>query len=114
MPPFRGATRRWDAALYVAGEPVFTNAGGATLPQASYQALLGWVTAPSEGGNLTDLGMQAVKDGWWVDPPDQVLWQVRERQARAYGELVTINRRQKEQKMFFNLTVTPGRSASRA
>jgi hypothetical protein len=82
MPPARGATRRWDAALHVGGELVTTVAGG-ILSQASYVELLGWVTPTSEGGMLTNRGMQAVKDGWWVDPPDQVLRQVRERQQRA-------------------------------
>ena len=60
MPPTWRGQQRWDAALHVAGEPVFMNTGGATLPQASFQQLLGWVAAPSEGGNLTDLGMQAI------------------------------------------------------
>lgn len=87
MPPTRRGQQRWDAALHVAGEPVFMNTGGATLPQASFQQLLGWVAAPSEGGNLTDLGMQAIKDGWWVDPPPTVLRQVRDRQARAFEDL---------------------------
>ncbi len=87
MPPTRRGQQRWDAALHVAGEPVFMNTGGATLPQASFQQLLGWVAAPSEGGNLTDLGMQAIKDGWWVDPPPAVLRQVRDRQARAFEDL---------------------------
>ena len=80
MPPARrGVTRRWDAALHVGGELV-TTPTGAVLPQSSYVELLGWVTPASEGGMLTNRGMQAVKDGWWVDPPDQVLRQVRERQ----------------------------------
>eukprot|EP01043_Picozoa_sp_COSAG02_P086570 COSAG02_NODE_23993_length_701_cov_1.440199_1_plen_35_part_00 len=34
--------------MHVGGEVVFTDAAGGTLPQASYQELLGWVTAPSE------------------------------------------------------------------
>ena len=84
MPPTQPGQRRWDAALHVAGEPVCVN--GSVLPQASFQELLGWVTA---GGNLTHLGMQAVKDGWWIDPPPAVMRQVRARQARAYEDLVS-------------------------
>jgi hypothetical protein len=40
MPPTRRGQQRWDAALHVAGEPVFMNTGGATLPQAPSEFLI--------------------------------------------------------------------------
>ena len=80
MPPYSGPPnpRRWTSPLQVDGRPVFTD-DGRTLSKYGYEVLLGWV----EHGNLTDLGMQAVKDGWWVDPPDEVQAQVRRRQHAA-------------------------------
>ena len=79
MPPYRGASRRWDAALTVGGDEVYAEvfSGRVGLRQAAFVYMLGWVTPPSLGGELTDLGMRAVKDGWWVDPPPEVLRQVR-------------------------------------
>ena len=68
MPPHTGATRRWTAALQLDGQAVLTDSGG-TLPKASYEDLLGWVAA----GELTDIGLRAVEDGMWVDPPIEVL-----------------------------------------
>jgi hypothetical protein len=89
MPPARGATRMWDAALRVGGRQVFAEVfgGRVELRQAAYVYLLGWVTPPSLGGELTDLGMRAVKDGWWVDPPPEVQQQVRLRQEEAFNDL---------------------------
>ena len=81
MPPYSGPPNphRWTSPLQVDGRPVFTD-DGRTLSKYGYEVLLGWV----EHGNLTDLGMQAVKDGWWVDPPAEVQAQVRRRQREAY------------------------------
>jgi hypothetical protein len=79
----------WDAALRVGGRQVFAEVfgGRVELRQAAYVYLLGWVTPPSLGGELTDLGMRAVKDGWWVDPPPEVQQQVRLRQEEAFNNL---------------------------
>jgi hypothetical protein len=79
----------WDAALRVGGRQVFAEVfgGRVELRQAAYVYLLGWVTPPSLGGELTDLGMRAVKDGWWVDPPPEVQQQVRLRQEEAFNDL---------------------------
>ena len=65
MPPYSGPPnpRRWTSPLQVDGRPVFDD-DGYTLSKYGFEVLLGWV----KQGNLTDLGMQAVKDGWWVDP----------------------------------------------
>lgn len=89
MPPYRGASRHWDAALTMGGDEVYAEVfgGHVELRQAAFVYMLGWVTPPSLGGELTDLGMQAVKDGWWVDPPPEVLRQVRLRQDEAFSNL---------------------------
>ena len=68
MSPYSGPPhpRRWTSSLQVDGRAVF-DANGHTLSKYGFEVLLGWVS----NGELTDLGMQAVKDGWWVDPPDE-------------------------------------------
>ena len=80
MPPYSGPPhpRRWTSSLQVDGRAVF-DANGHTLSKHGFEELLGWV----KNGNLTDLGMQAVKDGWWVDPPHEVQAQVRRWQREA-------------------------------
>lgn len=99
MPPARGASRHLDQPLRVRGEQVFAQVfdGDVELRQEAFVYMLGWVTLPSLGGELTDLGMQAVKDGWWVDPPPEVLQQVRLRQEDAFNNLQAwVNRQQRE------------------
>ena len=99
MPPARGASRHLDQPLRVRGEQVFAQVfdGDMELRQEAFVYMLGWVTLPSLGGELTDLGMQAVKDGWWVDPPPEVLQQVRLRQEDAFNNLQAwVNRQQRE------------------
>ena len=58
MPPYSGPPnpRRWTSPLQVDGRPVFDD-DGYTLSKYGFEVLLGWV----KQGNLTDLGMQAVK-----------------------------------------------------
>ena len=49
MPPYRGASRRWDAALTVGGDEVYAEVfgGHVELRQAAFVYMLGWVTPPS-------------------------------------------------------------------
>ena len=60
MPPARGASRHFDGALRVGGQQVFVEVfgGRVELRQAAFVYMLGWVTPPSLGGELTDLGIQ--------------------------------------------------------
>ena len=83
MPPYSGPPnpRRWTSPLQVDGRAVFDD-DGRTLSKYGYEVLLGWVS----NGELTDLGMQAVKDGWWVDPPPEIQEHVRRRQLDAYDK----------------------------